>query len=413
MTKSKQKMATQRFSGPELGELLDQVVAELGPSAEISEVNKIRSGGVAGFFCREEYEIIVDARPAAARSAKPAPAAASGTAQAGVPAATATAATAPAATATATAATAAPKIAAPIAAEQLTDEVGSDIAAPKDGPDGASEVFGGPRPRTMNGTDERFLALLEQRLDETSEAETLVTRRPRRPAPKPTASLPRADVVPQTELAPIPEPPRPAPSTMVSSEPSPARRRSAGFWARVSRARRQLTTVLPEPSPFLAVIGPLSLTTPVIKRLRADSDLANAEVIVLTDRAEIVSEPNWQLVRSGHQLIEVANERNGEPTLLVLDVPVDLPQWVAPLQQRLRRAGVGACRYAVPGTPSAEQLDRYRLGSDVPYILDLVSRVEPDRLVTFVDQQHPIGSVGGAVLTAELLVAMQEQVGIG
>jgi hypothetical protein len=109
----------------------------------------------------------------------------------------------------------------------------------------------------------------------------------------------------------------------------------------------------------------------------------------------------------------VANERNGEPTLLVLDVPVDLPQWVAPLQQRLRLAGVGAFRYAVPGTPSAEQLDRYRLGSDVPYILDLVSRVEPDRLVTFVDQQHPIGSVGGAVLTAELLVAMQEQVGIG
>lgn len=408
MTKSKQnktvsnRTARQRFSGPELGELLDQVVTELGPAAEISEVNKIRSGGVAGFFCREEYEIIVDAGQTGTGPQKQ------------------------------------PVVAAATAADSTADhaDAGDEFTATSDpvrnivadGPDGASEVFGGPRPRAINGTDERFLALLERRLEETSEAEVRsATRRVRRPAPRPTRKLP--DPEPRSELGveprPALEPPTagktaPASSDFALSETSEDvgsdgshRPLANGFWARISMARDQLDAVLPSPSSFLAVIGPLSLTTPVIRRLRTETDLASADVIVLTDRAEIVSEPNWQLVRSGHQLIELANERNGGPTLLVVDVPVELPQWVAPLQQRLRLAGVGAFRYAVPGTPSSEQLDRYRLGSDVPYVLDLVSRVEPERLVAFLSQQHPIGSIGGATLTAELLVAMQEQVGVG
>ncbi|MEL6983506.1 MAG: hypothetical protein AAFO29_13855, partial [Actinomycetota bacterium] len=49
-----------RFSGPELGDLLDRVVTEHGEEAAIAAVNRVRSGGVAGFFCREEFEVIVD-----------------------------------------------------------------------------------------------------------------------------------------------------------------------------------------------------------------------------------------------------------------------------------------------------------------------------------------------------------------
>ncbi|MGB5757419.1 MAG: hypothetical protein WBM50_10925, partial [Acidimicrobiales bacterium] len=37
------------------------MASELGSTAAISGVNRIRSGGVAGFFCREEFEVIVDA----------------------------------------------------------------------------------------------------------------------------------------------------------------------------------------------------------------------------------------------------------------------------------------------------------------------------------------------------------------
>ncbi len=53
----------QRYSGPELAELLERVVTEHGPSASIAAVNRIRSGGIAGFFCREEFEVLVDGDP--------------------------------------------------------------------------------------------------------------------------------------------------------------------------------------------------------------------------------------------------------------------------------------------------------------------------------------------------------------
>ncbi len=45
------------YSGPELGALLAQVREELGEEATILEANKVRSGGIAGFFARESFEI--------------------------------------------------------------------------------------------------------------------------------------------------------------------------------------------------------------------------------------------------------------------------------------------------------------------------------------------------------------------
>jgi hypothetical protein len=52
----------QRYSGPELGPLLRKVRDELGEDAAIVEANKVRSGGVAGFFTNEHYEVVADKR---------------------------------------------------------------------------------------------------------------------------------------------------------------------------------------------------------------------------------------------------------------------------------------------------------------------------------------------------------------
>ncbi|MGH1504206.1 MAG: hypothetical protein ACRBI6_11660 [Acidimicrobiales bacterium] len=49
-----------RFSGPDLERLLDDVRAEFGDDVTIVEANKIRSGGVGGFFAKELFEIVVD-----------------------------------------------------------------------------------------------------------------------------------------------------------------------------------------------------------------------------------------------------------------------------------------------------------------------------------------------------------------
>ncbi len=47
-----------RYSGPELSALLEQVRRELGAEANIVEANKLRSGGVAGFFASEKFEVV-------------------------------------------------------------------------------------------------------------------------------------------------------------------------------------------------------------------------------------------------------------------------------------------------------------------------------------------------------------------
>lgn len=47
-----------RFTGRELSSLLEQVREELGAEAAILEANKIRTGGVAGFFKTEQFEVV-------------------------------------------------------------------------------------------------------------------------------------------------------------------------------------------------------------------------------------------------------------------------------------------------------------------------------------------------------------------
>ena len=49
-----------RYEGPDLEALLEQVRTELGSGTKIVSANKIRSGGLGGFFAREKYEVIVE-----------------------------------------------------------------------------------------------------------------------------------------------------------------------------------------------------------------------------------------------------------------------------------------------------------------------------------------------------------------
>ncbi len=56
----------QQFEGPDLEALLDRVRAELGSDVQIVAANRVRRGGVGGFFSREHFEVI-------AEPAKPSP----------------------------------------------------------------------------------------------------------------------------------------------------------------------------------------------------------------------------------------------------------------------------------------------------------------------------------------------------
>jgi hypothetical protein len=60
-----------RFEGAVLEDLLERVRLEVGPDARIVGANRIRKGGVGGFFAREGFEVIVDMTPASASTARP------------------------------------------------------------------------------------------------------------------------------------------------------------------------------------------------------------------------------------------------------------------------------------------------------------------------------------------------------
>lgn len=73
--------ATHVLDGPQLEALLARVPVELGPEAQIVAANKVRTGGLAGFFAKERYEVVVEVPQGAvlpvARAASPARLAAS------------------------------------------------------------------------------------------------------------------------------------------------------------------------------------------------------------------------------------------------------------------------------------------------------------------------------------------------
>jgi hypothetical protein len=51
---------TKVFEGPDLGVLLDEARAEFGEAATVVAANRCRSGGFAGFFATESFEVIVE-----------------------------------------------------------------------------------------------------------------------------------------------------------------------------------------------------------------------------------------------------------------------------------------------------------------------------------------------------------------
>ncbi|MCC2334171.1 hypothetical protein [Cellulomonas wangsupingiae] len=67
------------LEGPDLSELVAQVREQLGPGARIVRAERVRSGGFAGFFATERFEVTVDVPdevPRPSRVAAPRPAAA-------------------------------------------------------------------------------------------------------------------------------------------------------------------------------------------------------------------------------------------------------------------------------------------------------------------------------------------------
>jgi hypothetical protein len=61
------------LEGPEIEPLLEQIREEYGPSARIVSADKVRNGGLGGFFTRQHYEVAVEVADDPRLDRKPAP----------------------------------------------------------------------------------------------------------------------------------------------------------------------------------------------------------------------------------------------------------------------------------------------------------------------------------------------------
>lgn len=320
------------------------MVSAHGSDVAIASVNRVRSGGVAGFFCREEYEII------------------------------------------------------------LAEETGTESGVGSTS-DGASNPSRGGMVDLRVGDDDGFREVLEEHLLHTEESER-VRGDERRPADHAPIPAPRTgdDIETETET-------ETEVTAAAASAPTPPR--SSSFWMRLYRLRRELDARLPPTNDITAVVGPLVQTMPVIRHLQCEAGLPAEDVIVLTPRAEVISEPSWSLINSGQHMLEAMAGRRGKPAVVAIDVDIELPVWVEPLLMKLRQYGLGVTRYLLADLDQLEILLHHRGAGSGAFMIDISRPLPPAELVELIDRHLPIATVAGVNINAELLLAMRGQLGDG
>jgi hypothetical protein len=237
-------------------------------------------------------------------------------------------------------------------------------------------------------------------------------------APDPALAMAARPTIVDTAPAQSPASP-PAPASVVV-EPRP-RSIPIGhpFWARLEGARDEVAPLVLAQPPVVGVVGPLRSIVPLLRVLeRNDEGPGQRSVVVLTNRAEIVSQPTWRLVRDGMRLASAVGSAD-LPLALAIDVdgegeesePGGLPIWVDPLLDRLRRNGMGLVRVAVTGPIDEERLVAMERAIGGRVLFDLLTAVEPGRALRMLDAGLPIGSIVGVPVTAELLLTLRHEAG--
>jgi len=201
--------------------------------------------------------------------------------------------------------------------------------------------------------------------------------------------------------------PPPAPVEAVARPAAPVDASSAfGFWATYDRARREAELLDLPPVALTGIVGPLPIAVPVVERCRNGHWAGDCDVFVLTARPEAAG-ADWTVVADGRELAAVVADRQAEFPLVVIDVPPLLPGWVRPLLDELRQAGLGRIHYVLDGDPTDEDLATWHGEIGRPAVLDLVGAPPPHRVLELVDRGEPIASIAGVAMSADLLFALR------
>ncbi len=376
-----------RFVGPELSAVLAEVQKAHGSQAAIVSVDRVREGGVAGFFAKETFEVTVDGATGDRAAAEFAAPEIDRGPSAGPPAALSFT----------------DLLARRIEEEErqeLLDEMGSHRLGAVHHPDPDDwfdpEPFDDDHDPESGGVTGDAPGHHIEELAVTS-------------VPVPAPRLGSLDCwAPGQRLL-----PPPALSEAPRRDGAPWSGSGSGsayeFWAGYDRARREAELLDLPPVALNAIVGSLPAAAPVVERCRSSHWAGDCDVYVLTARPEVAG-ADWTVVADGRELAAVVADRQAEFPLVVVDVPPVLPAWVRPLVDELRSAGLGRIHYVLDGDPTDEDLATWHGEIGRPAVLDLVGAPPPHRVLELVDRGEPIASIAGVAMSADLLFALRIEV---
>lgn len=358
-----------RFTGRELTTLLEQVREELGAEATIVEANKVRTGGIAGFFANEKFEVI--ATPA----------------------------------------------------DDTIDLDGHALG-------GGGLQLDLVEPVIATGPAQKLVASADER-DTLDIRSTTVNETPTRAPSSDTlnaaaaALLDRVETISISDRIGLSRPPadrstRPAPppetrfGDILSSElqqPEISIRTSAteDFWSHLHELEAEVDPLDLE-SPIVIIVGNRSAALAVAARLETTDTGDPRALVAITPTPDDLDLPAWQQVENeiqlGDRLRFWENAHREGIVVIDADFGADAPKLV----QRVRQAGSRVLRLAVDDELSPKRIFdlMQRLGGNV--VVDLTFRAEPGYVLSLVERGVPLASIDGHPFDANLLLALNREV---
>jgi hypothetical protein len=392
----------QRYSGRELALLLAQVRDELGEDATIVEANRIREGGIGGFFAKERFEVVaaagtgIDADhpprsgtgpgrddPAPAPSEGRAPGTASGSAG---------------------------------HLGGLLDRAEQVSAAERGGPAGCAAPA---------SSEARFQEILRTALSDldaaipaSGEPDPIGPAGGHWPPGPATAPPPPPRPLRAPQPPPAAAPPAdldrggPAPVMPTALAAAPAGREQlralpAGrFWEDLLRFEG-LVDESPLTVPLTVVVGPLDDAVAVARQLGRAGGTDRGDLVVVTDRPAVDGIPPWQVVDGRDGLVERVRYWRGEGRRAMVVVDLSPDERGRDRAARLvAAAGADLTRLVVRTLDDPAALAATIRALGPVGAIDLSRPPEPAALVALVERGVRVGTVCGRPLTALLLAGL-------
>ncbi len=375
-----------RFTGRELSTLLEQVREELGAEATILGASKVRTGGVAGFFKSEEFEVIATAPepmieldgPSGHATLHLDVIAPHGTPNLGL------------------VGNGQPSrngeennIYEAIAGQRNVDGDTLDIRTPTARPLGAPELA-----RAETGRGDRASTALLDRVDTISIQDRIGLSQPvtdRHQHAPPTAR--RFGDVLTSELQ--------QPDISIRST-SPDE-----FWDRVDQLGTSVGALDLE-SQIVVVLGNRASALSVARRLETTTTEQRPALAAISPAPHDLDMPAWQMIDTMTELGDRLRfwEQADRSGIVIIDA--DLGSDATNMVERVRAAGSRVLHLAIDDELSPKRIFALmqRLGGNV--VIDLTFRATPEYVLSLIDRRVPLATVDGHEVDGGLVFALKE-----